>query len=68
MYCDVLIVCLKISQFIPCCTVSNVQNPSIWGLGSIGGDVDEVEISTVPTTQCPAHSDIHTYILGEAKI
>ena len=38
----------------------DVQKSSIWSLGSIGGDVDEVEISTVSTTQCPAHSDIHS--------
>jgi len=34
----------------------------IWGLGIIGGDVDEVEISTVSTTQCPAHIDTHSSI------
>ena len=44
-----------------CDTASgDVQKPPIWGLGSIGGDADEVEISTVSTTQCPAHSDIHS--------
>ena len=37
----------------------DVQKSSIWRLGSISGDVDEVEISTVSTTQCPAHSHIH---------
>ena len=26
----------------------------------VGGNVDEVEISTVSITQCPAHSDIHS--------
>ena len=31
----------------------------MWGLGSIGGDVNEEEVSTVSTTQCPADSDIH---------
>ena len=47
----------------------DVQKSSIWGLGSIGGNVDEVEISTVSTTQCPAHSDIHssTDILREVN-
>ena len=45
-----------------CNTASgDVQKSSIWGLGSIGGNVDEVEISTVSTTQCPAHSDIHSF-------
>ena len=39
-----------------------VQKSPIWGLESIGGNVDEVEISTVPTTQSPAHSDIHSSI------
>ena len=44
-----------------CDTASgDVQKPPIWGLGSIGSDADEVEISTVSTTQCPAHSDIHS--------
>ena len=38
----------------------DVQKSLIWGLGSIGGNVDEVESSTVSTTQCPAHSDIHS--------
>jgi len=38
----------------------DVQKSSIWGLESIGGNVDEVEISIVSTTQCPAHSDIHS--------
>ena len=37
-----------------------VQNFVIWGLWSVGGNVDEVEISTVSTTQCPAHSNIHS--------
>ena len=44
-----------------CDTASgDVQKSSIWSPGSIGGNVDEVEISTVSTTQCPAHSDIHS--------
>ena len=38
----------------------DVQKSSIWGLGNIGGNVDEVEISTVSTTQSPPHSDIHS--------
>ena len=60
-YCDVvLIACPK-----PCLTLCNtgtagVQKSSIWRLGIIGGNVDEVEISTVSTTQCPAHSDTHS--------
>ena len=41
-------------------TSGDVQKSSIRDLGSIGGNVDEVEISTVSTTQCPAHSDIHS--------
>ena len=61
-YCDVvLIACHKTSQFMSCDTGSgDVQKSPIWALESIGGDVDEVEISTVSTTQCPAHSDIHS--------
>ena len=53
-----------------CDTASgDVQKSSIWGLGSVGGNVDEVEISTVSTTQCPVHSDIHssTNTLREAN-
>ena len=59
MYCNVvLIACHETSQ---CDTVSgDVQKSPIWGLGSIGGNVDEVEISTVSTTQYPAHSHIHS--------
>ena len=58
-YCDtILIACHETSQ---CDTGSgDVQKSPIWGLGSIGGDADEVEISIVSTTQCPAHSDIHS--------
>ena len=71
MYCDVvLIVCHETSQFILCDIGSgDVQKSPIWSLGSVGGNVDEVEISTVSTTQCPAHSDIHnsTDISSEAN-
>jgi len=28
----------------------------------LGGDVNEVKISSVSTTQCPAHSDTHSSI------
>ena len=38
----------------------DVQKSPIWGLGSIGGNVDEVEISTVSITQCPVYSHIHS--------
>ena len=38
----------------------NFYKSTIWGLGSVGGNVDEVEISTVSTTWCPAYSDIHS--------
>ena len=63
MHCDVvLIACRETSQFIPCDNASDVQKSPIWGLGSVGGNADEVEISTVSTTQCPAHSDIHSSI------
>ena len=51
-YCNaVLIACHKTSQFILCDTgIGDVQRSSIWGLGSVGGNVDEVVISTVSTT------------------
>ena len=42
--------------------IGDVQKSSIWCLGAIGGNADEVEISTVSTTQCPAHSYIHSSI------
>ena len=42
--------------------IGDVQKSLIRGLGSISCNVDEVEISTVSTTQCPAHSDIHSSI------
>ena len=41
---------------------SDVQKSPIWGLWSVGGNADEVEISTVSSTQCPAHSHIHSFI------
>ena len=54
-YCNVvLIVCHETSQFMLCDTASgDVQKSPIWGLGSIGSDANEVEISTVSITQCP---------------
>ena len=57
----VLIACHETCQFILCDTASaDVQKSPIWGLGCIAGNVDEVEIGTVSTTQYPAHSDIHS--------
>ena len=41
-------------------TIGDVQKSMIWDLGCIGSNVNEVEISTISTTQCPAHSHIHT--------
>ena len=56
----VLIACHETSQFMLCDSGSgDVQKSPIWDLGSISGNVDEVGISTVSTTQSPAHSDIH---------
>ena len=61
MHCDVvLIACQKTSQLILCDTASDVQKSPIWDLGSVAGNVDEVEISTVSLTQCPVYSDIHS--------
>ena len=61
-YCDVVLIpCHETSQFILCDIGSgDVQKSPIWGLGSIGGNVDEAEIITVSTTQSPGHSDIHS--------
>ena len=57
------IACLKPCQFTLCDTgSSDVQEPSIWGIRIVGVNVDEIEIWTVSTTQCPAHSDIHNSI------
>ena len=52
MYCNVVILAYdKTSQFILCDTGSgDVQKSPIRCLGSIGGNVDEVEISTVSIT------------------
>ena len=60
-YCDdVLIACHETSQFILCNGgIRDVHRSITWELGSISaGSVDEVEISTVSATQCPAHGDI----------
>ena len=58
-YCDVvLIACHETSQFMLC--GGYVHKFPIQGLESIGGNLDEVEISTVSTTQCPAYSHIHS--------
>ena len=58
-YCDtILIACRETSQFD--IGSGDVQKSPIWGQGSIGGDADEVETSSVSTTQFPAHSDIHS--------
>ena len=64
MYCNVVLVaCHETSQLFLCDTgTGDVQKSPIWGLVSIGGNGDEVEISTVSTTQCPAHSEIHSSI------
>ena len=63
MYCGVVLIAYhKTSQYTLCNTGSgDVQKSSIWGLGSISGNVDEVEIGTVSTPQCPAHSDIYSF-------
>ena len=70
MYCDVvLIACHETSQFMLCDTgISDVQKSPIWSVGSIGGNIDEVEISTVSTTQCQAHIKIHTSTNISSKI
>ena len=61
-YCNVVLQANnEISELILCDTgIGNVQKTIIWGLRSIGGNVDEVEISTVSSTQCPVHSHIHS--------
>ena len=64
MYSDVVFIsCLKPCQFTLCNTgSSDVQKSSIWGIRIVGGNVDKVEISTVSTTQSPAHIDSHSSI------
>ena len=59
-YDAILIACHETSHMLCDTGIGYVQKSSIWGLGSTGSDADEVEISTVSTTQCPAHSDIHS--------
>ena len=63
-YCEVVVItCLKSCQFTLCNTgSSDVQKSSIWRLGIIGGNLDQVEISTVSTTQCPAQIETHSSI------
>ena len=62
-YCDVVLIAYhETSQFILCDNGSgDIQKPPIWSLGCIGGNADEVEVSTVSTTQCPVHSYIHSF-------
>ena len=62
MYCNVVLQANnEISELILCDTgIGDVQKSPIWGLGRVGGNVDEVEINTVSTTQCPPHSEIHS--------
>ena len=63
-YCNVVLIAShKTSQFTLCDTGSgNVQKSAVYisSLGNVAGNVDEVEISTVSTPQCPAHNDIHS--------
>ena len=67
----VFIVCMKTSQYMWQCDTGSgdVQKSSIRDLRSGGGNVDEVEISTVSTTECPVHGNIHssTDIFREAN-
>ena len=41
-------------------SIHDVQQSPIWGLGSIGANADEEEISTVTSTQCPPHGDTYS--------
>ena len=72
MHCNVVfIVCMKTSQYMWQCDTGSgdVQKSTIWGLRSSGGNVDKIEISTVSTTECPVHGNIHnsTDIFREAN-
>ena len=69
-YCDVVfIACHETSQFVLCeITSGDVQKSPIRGVGSIGGNADEVEISTVFTAQCPAHSHIYIFIIKVRQV
>ena len=49
-------------------TGGDVQKSPIWGLGSIGRDADEVEITTVSTAQCPAHSHIYIFVVKVRQV
>ena len=62
MYCDAVLMAYdEISELILCGTgIGDVQKCPIWALGRVGGNVDEVEISTFSTSQCPPHSHIHS--------
>ena len=71
-HCNVVfIVCMKTSQYMWQCDTGSgdVQKSTIWGLRTIGGNGDEIEISTVSTTDCPVHGNVHssTDIFREAN-
>ena len=59
IYCYVVIIAsCKTSHFM-LCDIGSVQKSLVWGLGSVGDDVDKVGISITP---CPAQSNIHSSI------
>ena len=41
-------------------SIHDAKDSPVWCLGSVSGNADAEEISTVSTTQCPAHSDIYS--------
>ena len=63
-YCEIVVIaCLKTSQFMLCgASIHDVKDSPVWCLGRVGGNADTKEINTISTTQCPAHSDIHSSI------
>ena len=60
-YSDVVLIVYHESSY--CDTSrSDVQDSIIQGLGSVGCNVNEVEIGSVSSTQCPVYRDIHSSI------
>ena len=54
---------------MPCDIASvDLEKSPVRGLRSIGGNVDKVEISTVSTAQCPAHSHIYIFIIKVREV
>lgn len=59
IYCYVVIIASRKTSHFMLCDIASVQKSLVWGLGSVGDDVDKVGICITP---CPAQSNIHSSI------